>query len=665
MDVYEDASRTVEERTDDLLGRMTLEEKVGAMMHGSLPAGDALGHGGERYDLAQIGTLIGERHLNSFITRLVVPPEQLAAENNAVQRIAEGTRLGIPVTISTDPRNHFQAVLGASTAGGGFSLWPETLGLAAIGDTDLVRRFGDTARREYRAVGIHMALSPQADLASEPRWPRVTATFGSDASHVSRMVEAYVEGFQGGRTGAGAAGVATVVKHWVGYGAQPNGFDGHNVYGRVARLDNASFARHVAAFEGAFNARASGVMPTYPILEGVTLKGEPLEPVAAGFNKQLLTDLLRVEKRFDGLVLSDWAITNDCDTACSAPTAENPQQSKDIGMPWGVETLSQPQRFAKGVIAGIDQFGGVNDGAMLMDAVREGLVPTARLDDAVRRIMRLKFELGLFDSPYVDPKAAARVVGDPASQSLADAAQRKAQVVLERVGSDVQVSKVWLYNLDPAEALSRGWTVVDDPAQADLAVVRVNAPFERLHPYHFFGMRQNEGRLDFRDGDPDYEAIKQARRARRSAVAVNLDRPAILTNVRDKADVLIATFGASDAAVLDVVTGRAEGEGRLPFELPSSMAAVQAQDPARPDDSSAPLYPQGYGLGRKAAEASAGARIQSRLVAGREAGRIAFNQLVVDHMGDHRLCTAGVAYLIDQKAYGLLRHLRYWLSDGA
>lgn len=599
QDVYEDASRPIDARVDDLLSQMTLEEKVGAMMHGSLPAGDALGHDGTTYDVAEVETMIGERHLNSFITRLVVAPRQLAEQNNAIQRLAEQTRLGIPVTISTDPRNHFQAVLGASTAGGGFSLWPETLGLAATGDTDLVRRFGDIARREYRAVGIHMALSPQADLASEPRWPRVTATFGSDPAAVSRMVEAYVEGFQGGADGVRKDGVATIVKHWVGYGAEPEGFDGHNAYGRTARLDDVSFAQHVAAFDGAFAANVTGVMPTYPILEGVTLDGKPLEPVAAGFNRQILTDLLRGKKGFQGLVLSDWAITNDCDEACTAPTAERLQEAKDIGMPWGVETLTQPQRFAKGVMAGIDQFGGVNDGAMLLQAVRDGAVSTTRLDEAVRRIMRLKFQLGLFDNPYVDPEAADRVVGDPASQAQADLAQRKAQVILEDGGQPLTaqgVHTVWLYNVAPEEALRRGWTVTPTPAEADLAIVRVNTPFDRLHPHHFFGARQNEGRLDFRDGDAEYEAIKQARAARRSIVVINLDRPAILTNVRDKADVLIATFGASDAAVLDVATGKARGEGRLPFELPSSMAAVEAQDPARPDDSVAPLYPYGYGL---------------------------------------------------------------------
>lgn len=603
QDVYEDASRSIDDRVSDLLGQMTLAEKVGAMMHGSLPAGNELGNGGAIYDMVEVEAMIGERHLNSFITRLVVAPRQLAEQNNAVQHLAERTRLGIPVTISTDPRNHFQAVLGASTAGGGFSLWPETLGLSATGDTDLVRRFGDVARREYRAVGIQMALSPQADLASEPRWPRGTATFGSNPVAVSRMVQAYVEGFQGGADGVRKDGVATIVKHWVGYGAQPDGFDGHNVYGRVARLDDVSFAQHVAAFDGAFAAQVSGVMPTYPILDGVSLDGRPLEPVAAGFSKQVLTDLLRGQKGFKGLVLSDWAITNDCDTACNAPTAEHPQAPRDIGMPWGVETLIQPQRFAKGVAAGIDQFGGVNDGAMLMQAVQAGEVPATRVDEAVRHIMKLKFELGLFDNPFVDPDVAERVVGDPASQAEADLAQRRAQVILEDGGKPLTgegIRTVWLYNVAPEEARRQGWTLVGTPAEADMAIVRVNAPFERLHPYHFFGSRQNEGRLDFRDGDADYEAIKQARAAKRSIVAINLDRPAVLANVRDKVDVLIATFGASDAAVVDVATGQARAEGRLPFELPSSMAAVEAQDPARPDDSAAPLYIYGYRAGNTA-----------------------------------------------------------------
>ncbi|WP_404710416.1 glycoside hydrolase family 3 protein [Sphingomonas sp. MMS24-J13] len=600
LDPYEDSRLGVDRRVADLLRRMTLAEKVGAMMHGTLPAkGADSGRSSEGYDLVASERLIETNKINSFITRLTARPREFAAANNAIQRLAEKTRLGIPVTISTDPRNHFQEVLGASTASAGFSLWPETLGLAAIGDPKVTREFAAIARAEYRAVGIHVALSPQVDLASEPRWPRVTATFGADPAKVSAMAGAYVRGFQGGDRLV-RDGVATVAKHWVGYGAEPQGFDGHNVYGRFARLTDKSFAEHVAAFSGALAAHTAGIMPTYVILQGVTLDGKPLEPVAAGFSRQLLTDLLRGRMRFDGMVVSDWAITNDCAGPCVAPTAKAPQTVATMGMPWGVETLSKPERFAKGVAAGIDQFGGVDDPTPLMEAVRAGKVSVARIDQSVRRILRQKFVQGLFDDPYVDPARAAIVVGSPQAQAKADAAQRAAQVVLENKGAILPLAgagkRVWLHGVDPATARAYGFTVVDDPAEAQLAIVRAATPSDKLHPYHFFGSRQNEGRLDFRDGDADYEAIKRAAAVVPTIVAVNMDRPAILTNVQPRAAALLVTFGASDRALLDVLSGRAVPRGRLPFELPSSMAAVEAQDPAVPDDSAAPLYRRGAGL---------------------------------------------------------------------
>lgn len=601
MDSYEDPQAPTERRIADLIAQMTIEEKVGTMLHASLPSGDPVGATGSRYDMAAVRRMIVDRHVNSAITRLSVAPRDLATQNNEIQRIAAGTRLGIPVTISTDPRNHFQAVLGASTRGGGFSLWPETLGFAALRDPERVRRFGAIARAEYRAVGIHMALSPQADLASEPRWPRVTATFGSDPKLVSTLVGAYISGFQGGTNGLHRDGVATIVKHWVGYGAQPHGFDGHNYYGRVAKLDNRSFAQHVMAFDGAFAARTAGVMPTYPIIEGVTLNGRPLEPVGAGFSRQLITDLLRGGKRFDGLVLSDWAITNDCPESCRAPTAAAPQRPGAIAMPWGVETLSKEARFAKGVTAGVDQFGGVDDPAPLLAAVRSGAVSVAAIDAAVAHILKPKFEMGLFENPYVDPQAAVAIVGAPKSQREADVAQREAQVLLENRSRLLPLTspglKLWLYRIDPQVAQRAGFAVVADPSQADVAIVRMDAPAERLHPYHFFGSRQNEGRLHFIDGDPDYEALKRASASIPTVVAINLDRPAILTNVKDKAHALLVTFGASDAAILDVAKGTAKQKGRLPFDLPSTATSVERQNPAIPDDSVKPLYRSGTRFG--------------------------------------------------------------------
>jgi len=600
LDPYEDRHLTPEARADDLVKRMTLEEKAGAMMHDTLPGlGAATGASAQGYDFKAIEQTITTKHVNSFITRLALPPSQIAEQNNTLQQIAQRTRLGIPVTISTDPRSHFQFVLGATSNGAGFSQWPETLGFAAIGDKDLVRRFGDIVRQEYRAVGIHMALSPQADLATEPRWARTTGTFGSRVSTVSDLAGAYVEGFQHGKDGVSADGVATVVKHWVGYGAQPNGFDGHNYYGRFAKLTNASFAPHVAAFQGALDAHAAGVMPAYPILQGVTVNGKPLEAVAPGYNKQLLIELLRGQHQYGGLILSDWAITRDCDESCMAPTGTNKQPPRAIATPWGVEKLGRAERFAKGVEAGLDQFGGTGESEFLLDAVKRGLVSEARLDESVRRVMVLKFRLGLFDNPFVDAGKAGSIVGSEQFRKEGDAAQRRAQVILENhervLPVDVKARKVWLFGVSAEAAQAAGFTVVATPAEANLAIVRVATPFEMLHPNHFFGAIQHEGRLDFRDGDAGYEAIKRASAKVPTIVAVDLDRPAILTNVRPKAAALIAIFGASDAALLDVIAGRARAEGHLPFELPSSMKAVEAQDPAVADDTSQPLYAVGAG----------------------------------------------------------------------
>ncbi len=456
LDPYEDARLPIAERVENLLGQMTLEEKVGAMVHASLPAVDSpIGLSSRGYDMSQVTAMISTGHINSFITRLVMSPQEFARQNNAVQKIAENTRLGIPVLISTDPRHHFQATLGASTTGGGFTLWPDTLGFAALGNADLVRQFGDIARREYRAVGIHMALSPQADVGSEPRWSRFSATFGSDPATISRLVGAYVEGFQGGKNGLTRDGVATVVKHWVGYGAEPEGFDGHNYYGRDVHLSEASFADHVRAFDGAFAARSAGVMPTYVVLHGPEIGGKALEPVGAGFSKQLLSDLLRAEKGYRGLIVSDWSITRDCPEECRAPTATTPQTTRAIGMPWGVENLSVVERFAKGVDAGIDQFGGVDAADPILAAVRQGLLSEARIDESVRRILAIKFQLGLFDDPYVDEQKARSVVGGSEWQVVADRAQRESQILLRNQDGLLPLpagKKIWLHGVDPAAA---------------------------------------------------------------------------------------------------------------------------------------------------------------------------------------------------------------------
>ncbi|WP_299307205.1 glycoside hydrolase family 3 N-terminal domain-containing protein [uncultured Croceicoccus sp.] len=601
LDPYEDPRLTDEERVEDLLAHMTVEEKIGALLHGTLPAvGNPFGASDQGYDLDAIDGLLKTRGITSMISRLTMPPADFAAQNNAVQRLAENTRLGIPVTISTDPRNHFSTVAGASNASAGFSQWPEPLGLAAIGDPALVQRFAATARKEYRAVGLHMALSPQADLATEPRWPRGIATFGSDPRIVSQLAGAYVVGFQGSATGLTRDGVATVAKHWLGYGAQPEGFDAHNWYGKRVTLTNESLARHRAGFDGVLAANTAGIMPTYAIIDGVTIDGKPIEAVGAGFSKELLSDMLRRDANYGGLVVSDWGIANDCPEACRAPTSENPQGVQAIGMPWGVEDLTMEDRVAKAVNAGVDQFGGLDDPAALLAALRSGRIDMARIDQSVRRVMLVKFRLGLFDDPYVDPEAAGMIVGNSNALAQGNQAQARALVLLQdRDGilrNAREKQRVWLYGIDLEIAQANGFEVVRDPAEADMAILRFAAPAEKLHPHHFFGAMQNEGRLDFRPGDAGYDALLTVDRKTPTIIMVDLDRPAVLSEVLRHTDVLIGAFGASDGALFDVLTGKVAPQGRLPVELPRDMDAVVQQRPDLSEDSVRTSFPRGFGL---------------------------------------------------------------------
>jgi len=595
---FEDWRLAPDIRAADIVGRMSLAEKAGAVLHGTAPVQGGPMSPGPAYELEAARALIVGGHVTSMITRMAIAPVDFADQNNRLQAIAAEGRLGIPLTISSDPRNHFQVVAGASVAAAGFSQWPETLGFGALDDPALTRRFAEQVRAEYRAVGISMALSPQADLATEPRWSRINGTFGEDAAKVGAQVKAYVQGMQGADKGLVTGGVATVVKHWVGYGAQVDGYDGHNHYGRFTDFTKGGFDLHVAAFKGAFQAGVTGVMPAYTIQNGLAIDGKPVEPVGGGYSRQMLTDLLRGTHGFNGLVLSDWGITNDCNESCRTGTP--PQSPWDIAMPWGVEDLTKPQRFAKGMLAGIDQFGGVEDSAPVLEAVKQGLLPEARLDAAVARVMALKFQLGLFENPFVDASAANAVFNRPAVLADSRVTQAKALVLLEnRLGQPMLPAKggrrLFLHGVDAGVARAAGFTPVDRVEEAEMAVIRLAAPFQTLHPGHFFGRMQHEGDLDFKEGDAGLALLRQAAARMPVIVAVYLDRAAILTDIKPHAAALIGEFGVSDAALFDALTGKVQPQGRLPFALPSDMVSVRAQSPSLPSDSANPLYPAATG----------------------------------------------------------------------
>jgi beta-glucosidase len=613
---YEDRRNPVAVRVTDLIGRMTIEEKVGQLLHGTATAEGPLAvlGIGDEYDIEAARGLVLGSGVTSMVSRLSPSPGRLAEQNNMLQAVAAQGRLGIPITLSTGPRNHFSALAGPNVEANGFSQWPGPLGLAATNDAELVKRFGEVVRQECRAVGFHMALTPQADLATEPRWSRTDGTFGSDPDVVRTCVGAYVRGLQGGVGGVGVESVAAVVKHWVGYGASRDGFDGRSYYGRFSAFPGGHFDKHVSAFLDAFDAGVAGVMATYNILEGVHLDGVEIEQVGAGFNAQLLNELLRGVHGFDGLVMSDWAITKDLSE--SARTGVPPQEPTDFATCWGVEHLSRTERFAKGVNAGVDQFGGEDDPEPFFEALQTGLLADAQIDAAAGRVLKLKFELGLFDNAFVDAGAASTIVGNDDFRLAAATARSRSRVALKTDGRPAIAPDdvVYLHGLTADAFLAASVDITEDIEKATTAIVRLSTPSERIHPNFFLGSIQDEGDLDFKDGHSDLEALRSISAQVPTTVVVHMNRPAILTNVRDLARAIIVEFGtgrsildlafelaagdplvpASDSDLVENLTGATPLLGRLPYDLPISMAAVRSRHCDAPTGNVEPLYPFGF-----------------------------------------------------------------------
>jgi beta-glucosidase len=557
----------IEERVDEFLARMTLEEKVGLMFHAPIfmnPDGTLLDDTEER---------IAGRHLNHFNIYFAPEPRQHAEWHNRLQALAKTTRLGIPVTISSDPRHSVAENFAAAWSATGFSKWPEPIGFGAVGDEDAVLEFGDIARREYRAVGIHVALHPMADLATEPRWARNMHPCGEDGGLAARLVAAYIRGFQG--EALGPQSVACMTKHFPGGGPQLDGEDPHFAYGKDQVYPGGMFEYHMRVFEAAFEAGTAQIMPYYgrPV-------GTPLEEVGFGFNRDVVTGLLRERYGFDGVVCTDWGLVTD---------ASLPDGSVFAAKCWGVEELGVEERLIKIVEAGCDQFGGEELPEVLVGLVRTGRITEARIDASARRLLRDKFRLGLFDDPYADPDEAGRTCGSPPFRAAGERAQRRSAVVISNDGVLPLREGVRVYADGLAyEAAARS------PGEADVAIVRRNAPFEPRTN----GMIESffhAGDLNFKE--PELSALLDLARTVPTVLVLHLERPAVIPELVEACAAVVAVFGASDEAVLDVLFGRVSPEGRLPFELPSSMNAVRAQLPDVPGDSPDPLFRFGHGLG--------------------------------------------------------------------
>lgn len=573
LDPYEDWRLPVETRVENLLSLMTLEEKAGLMMHPGIGMGadGSLDENTNWFTPPTTDSIVNKKivHFNSWSS---YDAEAFAIWNNNLQALAESTRLGIPITLSTDPRNHYQHdnqpeyTLSARS----FSLWPETTGLAATRDVALVEQFARIIAQEYVATGFRTALHPQIDLATEPRWGRINGTFGEDAELTAAMGVAYIRGLQGDELGP--TSVVAMTKHFPGGGPQWDGRDAHNVWGQEQVYPGNNFEYHLIPFKAAIEAGTAAIMPYYGIPVGQTS-----EDVGMSFNKEIITDLLRNKLGYDGVVCTDWGITST--------------------MPWGMQYNSPRERYKKAIDAGVDQFGHGREPELIVDLVNSGELSEERINISCRRLLKQKFQLSLFENPYVDPEYAKVFVGNAEFQAVADLAQRKSIVLLKN--GEVRGSKIlplardiklYVENVDPDVAGQYG-KVVTHLEDADVAILRVNTPFETGPG--FMGMI-HLGNLGFHG--EELEHIRSIITTKPTIVSVYLDRPAILTKIVDDTAALMGNFGASDAALLDVIFGAFTPTGKLPFELPSSMDAVETQLEDVPHDSENPLFEFGFGL---------------------------------------------------------------------
>ncbi|HKN43314.1 MAG TPA: glycoside hydrolase family 3 N-terminal domain-containing protein, partial [Propionibacteriaceae bacterium] len=412
---YRNPILAVDRRVEDLLGRMTLAEKAGMLFQTMIVVGSGdLAERSSTFRVQSAEHMINDQLLTHFnVVRAADDARALAEWHNQLQELAAGTRLGIPITLSTDPRNHFTENVGTAATAGSFSQWPETLGLAAIGSTELVERFADIARQEYLAVGLRLALHPQIDLATEPRWSRISGGFSEDADLTSALVGAYIRGFQGERLGGES--VSTMTKHFPGGGPQLDGEDPHFAYGREQVYPGDNFEYHLKPFRAAIAAGAAQIMPYY----GMPL-GTQHDEVGFAFNKAIITDLLRGELGFDGIVCTDWGLVTDTSIMGQPMPARA----------WGVEHLDELSRVEMILNAGCDQFGGEARPELVLQLVEQGRITEERIDASVRRLLREKFILGLFDNPYVDPDQAAATVGKGEFVAAGADAQRRAYTLL-------------------------------------------------------------------------------------------------------------------------------------------------------------------------------------------------------------------------------------------
>ena len=642
VDLYEDWRLPAEERAADLASQMDKEQLCGLMLFSSHnEAKDTVITEKQRRYLS-------EDYIRHILVTKVGSPWQAAKWSNDLQAFAESLPLGIPANNSSDPRNYTESDSEYNAGSGGdISHWPREIGLGATFDMDIIRRHGEIASKEYRALGITTALSPQIDLNTDPRWRRFHGTFSESPELNKDIARTYVDAFQTSTGDAEISGgwgyesVNAMAKHWPGGGAAEGGRDSHFDFGKYAVFPGGNFEMHMYPFlEGAFKldgptATASATMPFYTVAWNIDPSGEN---VAQNFSNYIIHDLLREKYGFQGVVCTDWGVTADC---------------VDVGVhggkPYGVEHLTVAERRKRAIEVGVDQFGGCDDKGPVVEAydmlcAQYGEEWTRnRFEESAKRLLVNIFRTGLFENPYLDPVVSDAIVGCEEFCREGYEAQLKSIIMLKNHGGVLPVAKgskvyvpkrlspasadfwgtshkerKWGYLIDTA-LVSKYYTVVETPQEADFALVPVTSPegnwgYDKIgHQYLPISLqyedyvavdarevsiagggpleksanRSYKGRKEFTYNRDDMVTVQETAKAmegRPVIVAVLAERPFVPSEIEPSASAMLLSFGVSNQAILDIICGSAEPYGLLPAQLPANMRTVELQYEDTPFD---------------------------------------------------------------------------------
>lgn len=580
LDPYEDWRLSPEERAENLLSLMTPEQKAAQMVHLTLVT---------KKDSWFSKNNVGFALVYEYIFEAEEPDEEdeeevagplssarnAAQRTNEIQELSESSELGIPVIFSMDTEAGAAFVKDAT-------FLPDEVNQGAANDAALVTALNQVLKEELMAVGVRMALSPDADLISDPRWGRNQECYSEDVETVKTLITAAVKALQG-ENGIDATSVLATVKHFPGAGAQTNGVDGSPL-----TISEDTLEMHLAGFQAAIDAGVAAVMPygysTVPYLGGDAVEN------SADQSAVVMTDLLRGQMGYEGIIQTDWGLN-----------------------------------FVGAANAGADILGGagVRSTAQLVDGVEE-----ARLTDACRRILIVKFQLGLFENPYVDEDAAEVIIGSEAHKAVAKEAAARSFTLLKYENAASLAGQSFIVAGTLAEdvrCLNSGWTAkepVEIAGTTILKALQAKAGTDKVTyiasaqevPSDLTGVTavvvvgEKSGTHDPAWGaatlefpEEQLDLINALDKAGANVVAVVvMNRAYVLTPVVEAADSVLVVYrpgvtcGAE--AVADCLFGETAITGRLPFQIPATMAQVLAQREDLPKDIENPLYEYGFGL---------------------------------------------------------------------